>query len=179
MKLLMKRNQKMTSSSRVNFILWAKIETDEQEAALIQNYQMKSAMLVPIFQPNLLRNSLFVTLIAGLLSYIPISVFFASAHIPGPMPRAIAAFIAGYVIGQIYYTSKRETIYVRDLLLGRKFTCKSVIELARKEAFIESVTTYFRQVVESAKHWDGQEAIDIHPMHPAEAKRFILSGPLL
>ena len=90
-----------------------------------------------------------------------------------------AAILIGIACGYIYYTQKRETIYVKDLLHGRKFKCKSVIELARKEAFLESITNYFRQVVESAKHWDGQEARPITPMPPEDAKRFILSGPLL
>ena len=179
MDLLFKREQKTNNHQKTNFVLWAKIEPDSEENALINKYKMKDAMLIEAVQPKLIRNSILISVVMAIVAVVPVNIFAISERMYSPMMVFGAAILIGIACGYIYYTQKRETIYVKDLLHGRKFKCKSVIELARKEAFLESITNYFRQVVESAKHWDGQETRPISPMPPEEAKRFILSGPLL
>ena len=75
-----------------------------------------------------------------------------------------------------YYHQKRETIFVKDLMHGRFFTCDSVIELARKEAWLQTIVAFLRQVMESAKHWDGTETHDVPVMDKDEAKQLIIQG---
>lgn len=59
---------------------------------------------------------------------------------------------------------------------GRYFSCGSVVELARKEAWLETATAFLRQVMESAKHWDGTERRPVEVLPKDEAKRIILRG---
>ncbi len=84
--------------------------------------------------------------------------------------------LAGGGAGYWYLHEKRETIFVRDLLHGRHFTCDSVVELARKEAWLSVVVSFLRQVMESAKHWDGTEHITIEALPKDEARQVILRG---
>ena len=65
-------------------------------------------------------------------------------------------------------------VFVIDMLHGRNFTCDSVIELAKKEAWLEGACALFRQVMESAKHWDGVERHTIEPLPKEQAKELIL-----
>ena len=84
--------------------------------------------------------------------------------------------IAGAAAGYFYFDKNRETIFVSDLLHGRNFSCRSVIELARKEAWLETISAFLRQVMESAKHWDGTEAIPIAVLDKDVAKQIIIKG---
>ncbi len=178
MNLLFKRTQK--TGRRVIFNLWAKAELTEEETNLIRKYKLDSAVIIDAIQPKLIRH----TIIAGLVG------FFGSAFVVAPILMAVTrsfnlpthvtiALLGSLTVGFLYFQKKRETIYVKDLLHGRTFKCRSIIELARKEAHLEAITGYFRQVVESAKHWGGTETKPIEPLPPEEAKRFILSGPML
>ena len=72
-----------------------------------------------------------------------------------------------------YYNEIREHIYVRDLVHGRTFRCFSIIELIQKEEYLKGVSAYLRQVLQSAKHWDGQEVVPVPVLAPAEAKLMI------
>ncbi len=93
-------------------------------------------------------------------------------------------FSAGFLLGLIsaggfsywYINEKRETIFVRDLLHGRHFKCESVVELARKEAWLTTIVSYLRQVMESAKNWDGTERHTVEPLPKDEARQFIIKS---
>ena len=179
MELLYQRQQ--VTGRRPQFKLWAKVEPTEEEKDLINKYRMSGTVLVDVRQPGLLRTSIFVGFIAFLAVFLALALYFVPElrlRWSWMMINAVSALL-GCGAGFLYYDRMRETIYVRDLLHGRYFTCVSVIELARKEAYLESITGYFRQVVESAKHWGGTEKMPIEPLPPEQAKEFILKGPLL
>ena len=77
----------------------------------------------------------------------------------------------------VYYRELRERILVSDLLNGgRTFRCDSIVELIDKEAYLEHVSQYLRQVLESAKHWDEREIIPIKPLRKEEAKKAVLKA---
>lgn len=77
----------------------------------------------------------------------------------------------------IYYRELRESITVDDLLSGgRSWRCDSVAELIQKEAFLEGVASYLRQLLESAKNSDDREVISIKPLPKAEAKLAVLKA---
>ena len=99
-------------------------------------------------------------------------VFLASAGTIG----ILIGFLAGIGAGYWYFNEKRETVFVKDLLHGRHFTCDSVVELARKEAWLETIVGFLRQVMESAKHWDGTDRHQIEPLPKDEARQVILKG---
>ncbi|HWT30356.1 MAG TPA: hypothetical protein VN240_04935 [Propylenella sp.] len=155
---------------RVNFKLWGKIELDEEEQGLINRYDFDKAVLIAAFQPGLLRRAVII----GAGAFLVGLLFFGA--MAGPWLGFLLASAAGIGTGFWWFNEKRETVYVRDLLHGRHFSCDSVIELARKEAWLTTIVGFLRQVMESAKHWDGTESHKIVPLPKDEARQVILRG---
>jgi hypothetical protein len=170
MNILFKRQQTSGQVGRVTFKLWSQIELDENEKAILKRYRFDEALLVDAIQPNLLRNSGIAGLVAGVFAYIIVDVV---------APANIALLLALAAIGggaYWWYHNNRETVFVRDLLHGRHFACKTVIDLAQKEAWLTSMVAFLRQVMESAKNWDGTETIPIVALPKDEARQVILKA---
>ena len=168
MDLLFKREQSNAASGGVNFKLWGKIELDEDEKSIVSKYKFDQAILIFADQPGLLRKSIFIGLGAMVVAMVLLNQM--------GMMGALIALAAGIGAGYWWYHQKRETIYVKDLLHGRHFNCDSVVELARKEAWLETVVSFLRQVMESAKHWDGTERHTVEPLPKDEARQVIIKG---
>lgn len=170
MKLLFKREQTTGKVGRVQFKLWGKLELDADEQAIVQRYRFGEAVLIEALQPTLIRNTISIAVV----------VFVIAFGVLGPNINtgfaALLSLAIGGGCGALYFNEKRETIFVRDLIHGRYFSCSSVIELARKEAWLGVVTSFLRQVMESAKHWDGTETTEIEALPKAEAKLVMLKG---
>lgn len=170
MELLFKREQTTGKLRRVTFKLWAKLELDDDEQALIARYHFDEAILIDAIQPKLLRNTALLAIAASAAFYL-IAQFI--------LPDSVATFgalVAAVGAGYWYYHNNRESIFVRDLLHGRHFSCDTVIELAQKEAWLATIVAFLRQVMESAKHWDGTERHTIEPLPKNEARQVILKG---
>jgi len=170
MKLLFKRSQTPGGVGGVTFKLWGKLETEVAEDEIIKRYKFDQAILIDALQPELIRRTIFLSVIIFV-----IALLFSSPMFGRSFGALIAAAAAGG-FGYWWYNDQRETIFVKDLLHGRYFACKSVIELAQKEAWLEQVTSFLRQVMESAKHWDGTETVDIQALPKAEAKYMMLKS---
>lgn len=173
MKLLLKRTQTRSQFGRPTFKLRAKLELEESERSILTRYQFGSAELISVDQPGLVRKALITGFIAVLVAWPLIDRF--QSGIPF-MTRVPLVGIIGAIMAWLYYDSNRETIYVRDLIHGRYFDCRSVIGLARKEAWLSVVTSFLRQVMESAKHWDGTEVREIEALSKEEAKYVVIRG---
>lgn len=180
MKLLLSRDQSSGSlfslvplriGSGVIFKLQAELELDEEEAQLIKQYKLESA---PIVVSNIFDDIKMAMRPAFLLAVLALFVF------TGMGGFAIGAIFFSLVfLGMtgVYFHTMREQILVRTLLDGGKtFRCDSVVELIQKEAYLESVCQYLRQLLESAKHWGDRETIDIKPLDRAEAKQAVLKA---
>lgn len=168
MKLLLKREQTTGRVGRVNFKLWAKIEIDEDERALMSRYKFDQALLMGEDDPSLLRKSGFYGLLIAALAYVVFAVI---------LPTNIALLFglaAGGGFAYWYYNEKRDQVFVRDLMHGRHFKCPGIIELTKKEAEVSEITAIFRQVMESAKHWGGTQTEDIPVLTRDEARELIL-----
>lgn len=169
MDLLFKREQTAGELTRVRFKLWGKIELSEEEAALTARYQLDDAMLIEVLQPDLMRKAVYIGIAATIGSAVILPFIFGKLAV-------VLCLAAGIGAGWWYANEHRETIYVRDLMHGRNFKCDSVVELARKEAWLATVVAYLRQVMETAKHWDGTESQRIDPLPKEEARQVILRG---
>lgn len=169
MDLLFMREQTARQLRRVRFKLWGKIEPDAEELALIYRYDLEDAMLIEVLQPDLLRKAIYFGVRVAIVALF--ILLFIVKHL---------AFLLSPVVGICavwwYVNEKRETIYVRDLLHGRHFKCDSVVDLARKEAWLTTVVGFLRQVMENAKNWDGIERHSIEPLPSYEARQVILRG---
>jgi hypothetical protein len=169
MNLLFKRAQTDGGVGKVKFKLWAKTELDEDEQHIIRRYRFDSATLIQVLDPTLLRNAIIIGVGIGVVGLFLLSGF------AFPLGALVAIGGAG-AGGFFYYDRKRESVLVRDLIHGRHFSCESVVDLARKEAWLTSVVAVLRQVMESAKHWDGTETIPITALSKEEAKYIAIRG---
>ena len=169
MELLFKREQTTGKLARVNFKLWAKLEISEDEQALINRYRFEEAILIGADDQHLLRGAVKLGGIAFVLAALLFTYITSSVGL-----GVVLGIAAGVGAGYWHLNEKRETIFVKDMLHGRNFTCGSVVELAKKEAWLEGACGVFRQVMESAKHWDGVERHTIEPLPKEQAKALIL-----
>ena len=170
MELLFRREQTPGKLTRVAFKLWAKIEPDDDERTIVNRYKLDNAILIEAIQEGLLRKTIilsvivFVVVFSVLNAYVNLRIGFLGALV----------FAGGF--GFWYINENRETIFVKDLLHGRDFKCDSVVELARKEAWLGVVVDFLQQVMESAKHWDGTERHTVEPLPKDEARQVIIKG---
>lgn len=167
MNLLFKRAQTNDAIGKVKFKLWAQTELNDDEQHIIKRYRFDGATLIVALQPNLLRNAALVG--AGAAVVI---AFLLWQYALGPWIGLAVGIAAGY----LFYDRNRETVLVRDLIHGRHFTCDSVVDLARKEAWLTTVVAVLRQIMETAKHWDGTETIRVEALSKEEAKYVALKG---
>ena len=170
MELLFKRKQTSGKLTRVSFKLWGKVELDADEDEIVRRYRFDQAVLIEAIEPELARRATFV-------GFVVFALVFGFIYLIGNTWMGfLAGAIAGSVSGYWYLHNNRETVFVKDLLHGRHFTCDSVVDLARKEAWLTLITEYLRQVMESAKHWDGTEYRHIRPLPKEEAREVIIRG---
>lgn len=157
--------------SGVIFHLKAELELDAEEQTLIKKYRFAKTALVVSDPIDDLKQAFRPALLLGFLVFI-LSWFFISFWSAIPLMMLVTVMMTA-----VYFKSLREQILVSDLLDGgRTFHCDSIIALVKKEAFLEVVSEYLRQVLESAKHWDEREVIVIRPLDKAAAKLAVLKG---
>lgn len=167
MDLLFKREQGTGTFGRVIFKLWAKSEFTEDERALLDRYRLDQARLLDADDTGQLKWAAIIAIIA----FFPItSVTYVMLDAAGLFLGILGAIGVGFW----YFNEKRETLFVKDLLYGRRFKCKSIGDLARKEAWIENACLILRQTLETAKHWDGVETNPIPVLEKEEAKKLVI-----
>lgn len=169
MDLLFKREQTLGKTGKVNFKLWGKLEPSEDETALISRYRFDEAILIGADDRLLLQAAIKLGGIVFVISALLFAYLLSSGSL-----GFFLGLAAGVGAGYWLMNEKRETIFVKDLLHGRNFKCDSVVELAKKEAWLEGACAMFRQVMESAKHWDGVEKHTIEPLPKEQARELIL-----
>lgn len=180
MNLLLDRTQKSSEllsllplriGGGVIFQLRAELELDEDETNLMAKYKFADAPLVVSNAIDDLKQAIRPALLLGLFTFGPLWSLF-------PLLQSASIAIAVFLVMTIvYFRTMREQIVVRDLLNGgRMFRCDSIVELIHKEAFLEGICEYLRQVLESAKNWDERETLFIQPLDKKSAKQLVLSN---
>lgn len=175
MQLMFKRKQGQSFFGAI-FNLHAKLELDEEEMKLVGRYGMSGSIVIHAIQPGLFRSSATIAFLCFLVSYPIITFNFYRSIGLGFMGVLVVSALIGIVCGYIWYHQKRETIYLKDLMVGRYFKCGSVVDLAKKEYWLVGVTSHLRQVLESAKHWGGNEIVEIPVLSKEGALRAIVKG---
>lgn len=173
MNILFRREQFQNNLGRVRFKLWGKLDLDEEELHLIDTYEFRGAVLVGTIDQDFIKQCLWFAGIAALIA----SAFFLSWFGKDQfIPALTLGVITGAAVGYWRFHELREIIFVRDLLHGRTFRCRSVVALAQKEAKLDNAAYALRQVLESAKQWDGTETNPVEALPKDEAKQFILQA---
>lgn len=170
MQLLLRREQTATKLTKVSFKLWGKIELDEEEQALSDRYNLADAVLIGSLQSGHKRNSIVLGLLVSILVGAGINTVLGATF------AVLGGVIAGAAFGYWFFHHKRETIYMKDMLHGRHFSCPSIVDLAKQEDWLTGQITILRQVLESAKHWDGTETVPIKALPKEEAKALMLAA---
>lgn len=180
MNLLLNRDQQSAAlftliplrfGSGVMFKLHAELELDDEENKLIEKYRFTKAPLVLSDPIDDLKNAFRPAALLGILTFVISWILFSFTA------AVTLALIVTLAMTVVYFKTMRELILVSDLLNGgRTFRCDSIIELIHKEAFLEGISEYLRQVLESAKHWDDREVIPIKPLDKARAKEVVLKA---
>ena len=180
MQLLLDREQASASlfslvplriGSGVTFKLHATLELDAEEDALLKKFNFTKAPLVVSDPIEDLKQSFRPAMFLGIITFLVLWIFasFGTAF-------WLAALVV-FVMTVVYFKTLREQIIVSELMAGgRKFRCDSIIALIQKEAYLEHICGYLRQVLESAKHWHDREAIPIQPLNKEEAKQAVLQS---
>lgn len=178
MNLLLSRDQKSAAlfsliplriGSGVMFHLRAALELEGNEEELIRKYRFANTPLVVSDPIEDIKMAFRPALILGFVTFV-LSWFVLSFWSAVPL-----ALVVTIVMTVVYFRTLREQILVGDLMHGgRVFRCDSIVELIHKEAYLESIAEYLRQVLESAKHWGEREVVPIRPLPKAEAKLAVL-----
>ncbi|MCP4284495.1 MAG: hypothetical protein GY792_08595 [Gammaproteobacteria bacterium] len=157
--------------SGVTFTLHATLELDQEEEALLRKYNLTKAVLVESNFYDDLIQSFRPAMLLGLVTFVVIW-FFASFSTSLGLALLVTLVMTG-----VYFKTLREQIVVSELMAGgRKFRCDSIVALIQKEAYVEGVCSYLRQVLESAKHWHDREVVGIPPLKKEEAKLAVLKA---
>ena len=173
MKLLFKRGQARSLFNKPIFTLMAKSKFDDEEMLLARKYDFMESILIPVEQLNLMRNAYLVGIATFFIATPLVGTFFWRTIGLGWVGVICICALLGIAAGFVFYHSFRETIYVKDLVYGHNFKCRSIVELARKEAWLRGVTAYLCQIMEAAKTWGGQEIVDIPTLDGQDAIRMI------
>lgn len=168
MELLFKREQSKGLFGRVRFRMWAKAEFGEDEQALIDRYDFDKSLVLWGADWMLFNSTFWIWLFSSALSgyLVAAALDEGGGFLAGPLIGALAAFW--------WFNERRQTIFMRDLIYGRQFKCSSVVDLARKESRLEDACMVLRQVLETAKHWDGVQANPIPALPKDEAKKIVI-----
>jgi hypothetical protein len=133
MNLLFKRGQADAMTGKVTFKLWAKTELDDDEMHIVQRYRFDNAVLINIDQPDLFRAAVrrrHCNAFASLL----ISVLWTTGM---PLPLLIRRRSPARLPAIIYYDKQtRKRPWSPTSSAGATFTCDSVVDIARKEAWV-------------------------------------------
>jgi hypothetical protein len=180
MQLLFKRSQQSASffsliplriGSGVIFSLFATLQLNEEEKALLHKYNLSKVPLVVSDPIEDMKQSFRPALLLGFVG------FFVVWLLIGFSVAIITGFLITTGMTALYWRELREQINISDLLDGgKRFRCDSVVELIKKEAYLEGVCEYLCQLLESAKHWDDREVIDIKPLDKRVAKLVVLKA---
>ena len=180
MQLLLNREQTSSAlfslvplriGSGVTFKLHAILELDAEEDVLIRKFNFTKSALVVSDPIDDLRKSIRPAAFLGIVTFLLLWIFISFTKAFG------LGVLVTFAMTIVYFKTLREQIIVNELLAGgRVFRCDSIVELIEKEAYLEFICSYLRQVVESAKNWHDREAIPILPLEKEAAKQAVLKA---
>jgi hypothetical protein len=151
MNLVMKRQRLEGGITWNTFKINARMTIDEDESSLIRKYSLRNVVLTPGNTPRDLRKAAWISGIISLLLY------FILLHNIGV--TLLVFLVAGFLV----YAQIREEVRVEDLLTGRDFGARSLVQLLVKENRIRKMSGVFAIVIEQARTWHEPEVIPIEP----------------
>jgi hypothetical protein len=154
MQLVMRRNR-LTGNEWHKFKINARMVLNEDEKSLLARYVLQDVILTP---GNVRRDARRAVLISAGLSLLLYGILRIGAGFPPLIAVLIFPFLAYLIYHQI-----REEVRVKDLLDGRDFKARSLLQLLQKEYAIRKMSAVFSTVVSQARTWHEPEVIELEP----------------
>ncbi len=167
MNLFYKRSQGRNIFNQPVFTLAAKVELNPEERRILDKYKLRTGKLYTAEQPTLIRDCITIAMPVFLVVFLMILFWFIgtfglAALAPRSFPSVMilsggGAVVAAAVIAFLYFHFTRQSIYVTDLINGRKFNCSSVMALVAFEQDMEKAVSCFAYVMETSALWGGKQ----------------------
>src|SRR3954447_13296660 len=141
------------------FRINVRLVLNEQEKHLLVVYSLKDVALTEgDMRRDLIRSALIAVPLAIILTFM--TLFFRTT-IFGLNVGTFMSIL--FVTFFLVYMQIREAVFVEDLLTGRDFKARSLINLLDKEHRIRKMSAVFQTILEQAETWDQPEVIDLTP----------------
>jgi hypothetical protein len=150
MQLVMRR-YRLERELWYSFKINARMVLLAEESTLLDKYSLRSVVLTPGNTPRDIRKAAWI---AGIISLL---LYFIILHNVG---LTLLAFL---VIAFLVYAQIREEVRVSDLIVGRDFKARSLLQLLRKEQDIRKMSALFAKVVDQARTWHEPEVVELEP----------------
>lgn len=137
MKLKLQRSQKSGLTGNVTFKMLAIVDLDDEEAAAVKKYKLGKEV---VYQSP--KGQAAVQRLAA-----------------GPSFAGITATIAAKATNQI--------LTIDNLVQGKEIACKDITEMLAAEEQIREACHGFARILTVARHFGGEEVIDIDPFDHA------------
>jgi hypothetical protein len=143
-----------------SFKINARLVLEGDEGKLIDQYSLRSVNLTPGNPPRDRRRSFLyavpITFIVALLIFN-----FTAMNIQASVLFAFLIFFPFLWFG--IYQQIREAVRVSDLIDGRDFKARSLVQLLVKEHRIRKMSGVFAIVIEQARTWHEPEIVPVEP----------------
>ncbi len=131
MKLKLRRTQKSGIIGKVTFSLFAQTDLSPEEAGYVKKYKMGKEVL-----------------------------YYKEKVDPSSIPGGTMAAMAS--VGRLLAAKALNlTITADDLVNGKTVECKDIVEMRAAEEQIKEACALFKEVLESAAHFEGEEIIEV------------------
>jgi hypothetical protein len=101
----------------------------------------------------------------ALIAHDP-TAFWRAAYAVGFTPVGVFSSVPiGFIVlWAILYRLVRETVRIGDLITGRAFKCRSIMDIQEMEEFLKKVAFAIAQMLEDMKNWGGREIVPVAPL---------------
>jgi hypothetical protein len=155
MQLVMRR-KRLTGGIWHNFVILVHLTPNNEESLLIAKYMLRNVTLTAGNTLRDLKRSLFAT--------VPFSLLVTALLMYTKVGLNLIVFVITLLLSTfVLYHQIREAVRVDDLLQGREFKARSLIDLLLKEQQIRKMSTAFEIVLDQARTWDKPEVVELKP----------------
>jgi hypothetical protein len=161
MQLVMQRFRLYSGLSGIwfRFRINVRLVLNEQEKHLLVVYSLRDVALTEgDMRRDLIRSALIAVPLAIILTFMTL-IFRTTIFGLNIGTFMSILFVTFFLV----YMQIREAVFVEDLLTGRDFKARSLINLLDKEYRIRKMSAVFQTVLDQAETWDQPEVIDLSP----------------
>lgn len=167
MRLLIQRQQQSMPLGRIKFYLSSRLELDEDERYLVRKYKAQDAIVYAgDVRKDIIKSAIWavpLTIIAVVALYVFIST--TGIVYTGPTLGPFGVILAIYaILWLVVYGGIKETVTLADLMHGRAFKCRSILDIQAVEELLRQMAFSIAQLLDDMKNWGGREVVPVAPL---------------